>query len=41
MVIQEVLSSAAIGGGFAILMLLFFLKDLRSTVIIGISIPIS
>ncbi|MGD8375981.1 MAG: efflux RND transporter permease subunit, partial [Acidobacteriota bacterium] len=39
--IQEVLSNALIGGAFAVLVLLFFLKDLRSTVIIGISIPIS
>ncbi len=39
--IREVLQNALIGGFFAILMLLFFLKDFRSTLIIGISIPIS
>jgi HAE1 family hydrophobic/amphiphilic exporter-1 len=39
--IREVLSNAAIGGLFAIIMLLFFLKDFRSTLIIGVSIPIS
>jgi HAE1 family hydrophobic/amphiphilic exporter-1 len=39
--IREVLNNAMLGGFFAILMLLFFLKDFRSTMIIGISIPIS
>jgi HAE1 family hydrophobic/amphiphilic exporter-1 len=39
--IREVLSNALIGGGIAILVLLLFLKDLRSTLIIGLSIPIS
>ena len=39
--IQEVLNNAMLGGLFAILMLLFFLKDFRSTLIIGVSIPIS
>jgi HAE1 family hydrophobic/amphiphilic exporter-1 len=39
--IREVLSNALIGGGFAIIVLLFFLKDVRSTLIIGASIPIS
>ncbi len=39
--IREVLSNALIGGLFAIAVLLLFLKDLRSTLIIGISIPIS
>ena len=39
--IREVLDSALLGGLFAILMLLFFLKDFRSTLIIGVSIPIS
>jgi len=39
--IREVLLNAAIGGGIAILVLLFFLRDGRSTLIIGISIPIS
>ncbi len=39
--IREVLWNAAIGGGMAVLVLLFFLKDVRSTLIIGISIPIS
>ena len=39
--IREVLSNAMLGGGIAIVVLLLFLKDIRSTVIIGISIPIS
>jgi HAE1 family hydrophobic/amphiphilic exporter-1 len=39
--IREVLNNALIGGLFAIMILLLFLKDLRSTLIIGISIPIS
>jgi HAE1 family hydrophobic/amphiphilic exporter-1 len=39
--IGEVLNNALIGGLFAIMVLLLFLKDLRSTLIIGISIPIS
>ena len=39
--IREVLNNALVGGFFAILMLLFFLKDFRSTLIIGVSIPIS
>ncbi|MFZ2491786.1 MAG: efflux RND transporter permease subunit [Thermoanaerobaculia bacterium] len=39
--IDEVLSNALLGGLIAIAVLLLFLKDLRSTIIIGISIPIS
>ena len=39
--IDEVLMNAMLGGGIAILVLLLFLKDPRSTLIIGISIPIS
>ncbi|HEY5611101.1 MAG TPA: efflux RND transporter permease subunit, partial [Thermoanaerobaculia bacterium] len=39
--VNEVLSNAILGGLIAIIVLLFFLKDLRSTIIIGISIPIS
>ena len=39
--INEVLMNALLGGGIAVLVLLFFLKDPRSTLIIGISIPIS
>jgi len=39
--IREVLSSAAIGGAVAMLVLLLFLKDLRTTLIIGVSIPVS
>ncbi|MDH3523484.1 MAG: efflux RND transporter permease subunit [Acidobacteriota bacterium] len=39
--IREVLSNAGLGGLIAIVVLLFFLKDLRSTLIIGVSIPIS
>ncbi|MEE8524263.1 MAG: efflux RND transporter permease subunit [Thermoanaerobaculia bacterium] len=39
--IREVLNNALLGGGIAILILLLFLKDPRSTLIIGISIPLS
>jgi len=39
--IREVLQNALVGGFFAMMVLLFFLKDLRSTLIIGVSIPIS
>ncbi len=39
--IDEVLKNAVLGGLIAIGVLLFFLKDLRSTIIIGVSIPIS
>ena len=39
--IREVLSNAFLGGIVAVLVLLLFLKDLRTTLIIGISIPIS
>ncbi len=39
--IQNVSDSAIQGGLLAILILLFFLRDLRSTFIIGVSIPIS
>jgi len=39
--IDEVKSNALLGGLLAMVVLFFFLKDLTSTVIIGISIPIS
>jgi hydrophobic/amphiphilic exporter-1 (mainly G- bacteria), HAE1 family len=39
--IDQVLNNAILGGLIAILVLLFFLKDLRSTIIVGVSIPIS
>lgn len=39
--VDEVLSNAVTGGLIAILVLLFFLKDLRSTIIIAVSIPVS
>ena len=39
--IREVLSNAFLGGIVAVLVLLLFLKDLRTTLIIAISIPIS
>jgi HAE1 family hydrophobic/amphiphilic exporter-1 len=39
--IREVLMNALLGGAIAIMVLLLFLKDTRSTFIIGISIPIS
>jgi HAE1 family hydrophobic/amphiphilic exporter-1 len=39
--IREVLSNALVGGAIAVLVLLLFLKDVRSTLVIGVSIPIS
>jgi len=39
--LDEVRNAALIGGGLAILVLLLFLRDLRSTLIIATSIPIS
>lgn len=39
--IDEVISSAILGGILAILVLLYFLKNMRSTIIIGLAIPIS
>jgi hydrophobic/amphiphilic exporter-1 (mainly G- bacteria), HAE1 family len=39
--IREVLNNALLGGLFAILVLMLFLKDLRTTLIVGVSIPIS
>jgi HAE1 family hydrophobic/amphiphilic exporter-1 len=39
--INEVKSTAMLGGLLAILVLLLFLRDIRSTIIIGLSIPIS
>jgi len=39
--ITEVALNTLVGGGLAILVLLFFLRDLRSTVVIGVAIPIS
>ena len=39
--ISNVARSVIYGGGLAILVLLFFLRNLRSTVIIGLAIPIS
>ena len=39
--IREVQSNAVIGGVIAVIILLLFLKDLRSTLIIGVSIPLS
>ncbi len=39
--IDEVIGEAIVGGVLAMLVLLLFLKDLTSTVIIGLSIPIS
>jgi multidrug efflux pump subunit AcrB len=39
--IDEVALNTLIGGGLAILVLLFFLRDLRSTLVIGVAIPIS
>jgi len=39
--VNNVLSAATYGGVIAILILFLFLRDLRSTIIIGLSIPIS
>lgn len=39
--IREVLNNAIVGGIIAIMVLLLFLKDVRSTLIIGVSIPLS
>ncbi|MEM6795345.1 MAG: efflux RND transporter permease subunit [Acidobacteriota bacterium] len=39
--IREVLSNALVGGAIAVAILLLFLRDARSTVIIGASIPLS
>ena len=39
--IKEVIQTAILGGILAILVLLYFLKNLRSTIIIGMAIPIS
>src|SRR5437867_7140611 len=39
--IREVVNSALLGGLLAILVLFAFLKDLRSTLVIGLSIPVS
>ncbi len=39
--IDEVIHTAVLGGLLAILILLYFLKNLRSTIIIGVAIPIS
>jgi HAE1 family hydrophobic/amphiphilic exporter-1 len=39
--IREVLMNAVVGGLIAMVVLLLFLKNLRSTLIIGVSIPIS
>jgi HAE1 family hydrophobic/amphiphilic exporter-1 len=39
--VADVLETAVIGGMLAVLVLMLFLRDLKSTVIIGISIPVS
>jgi HAE1 family hydrophobic/amphiphilic exporter-1 len=39
--VEEVLSTALIGGFLAIVILFLFLRDIKSTAIIGLSIPIS
>ncbi|MBN2564752.1 MAG: efflux RND transporter permease subunit, partial [Candidatus Eisenbacteria bacterium] len=39
--ISSVGSAAMYGGGFAVLVLLFFLRNIRSTVIIAVAIPLS
>lgn len=39
--INEVQQTAVVGGALALIILFFFLRELRSTVIIGVAIPIS
>jgi HAE1 family hydrophobic/amphiphilic exporter-1 len=39
--IEEVALNTLVGGALAIMVLLFFLRDLRSTLVIGVAIPIS
>jgi len=39
--IDEVIHTAVLGGLLAVLVLLYFLKNMRSTIIIGLAIPIS
>jgi HAE1 family hydrophobic/amphiphilic exporter-1 len=39
--IEEVALNTLLGGALAIMVLLFFLRDLRSTLVIGVAIPIS
>ncbi len=39
--IANVVKSVFYGGGLAVIVLLFFLRDLRSTLVIGLAIPIS
>jgi hydrophobic/amphiphilic exporter-1 (mainly G- bacteria), HAE1 family len=39
--IDEVIQTAILGGILAVLVLLYFLKNIRSTIIIGVAIPIS
>ncbi len=39
--IREVIHTAVLGGILAVLVLLYFLKNIRSTLIIGVAIPIS
>lgn len=41
MIIQSVLENFALGGVLAIIILILFLKDIKPTIIIGLSIPIS
>ncbi len=39
--IDEVRDTAVVGGGLAVLILFLFLRDLRATLVVGISIPVS
>jgi HAE1 family hydrophobic/amphiphilic exporter-1 len=39
--IDEVRDTAIVGGGLAVLILFLFLRDLRATLVVGISIPVS
>jgi HAE1 family hydrophobic/amphiphilic exporter-1 len=39
--IDEVVDAAKFGGIFAVIVLFFFLRDLKSTIIVGVAIPVS
>lgn len=41
MIVQSVLSSMAVGAALAIVVLALFLKDVKPTIVVGISIPLS
>jgi HAE1 family hydrophobic/amphiphilic exporter-1 len=39
--IEEVRSTAVVGGALAVLVLFLFLRDVRATIVVGVSIPVS